>query len=229
MQIECPVCFSSQWSEGPFETIACNSCNLIRKANFNVKAPDFGGPPDTSSPNIYRARLDNIEPFIRPGQSVLEIGCRSGSFLAMLHDQDKTLDLSGIDPNGQTIAMAMEKVKAKYQFKTLEDADLETYDLILSTGVFYRHANPHAMIEKMGQGLNPGGHLYLEMGMITDDKEDDDEGWYVHAHPILYWYSTAHIIDLFGAQHRLNLVDSGWITPWQPIKPPRFWWGMFCK
>ena len=122
--------------------------------------------------NMIRAR-DAVEaypvllPLLRPGLTVLEVGCGAGWFALSLRLHHRCQVL-GIDFNPVAVARATEMAQLLRQDVRFEVADLFAFDLpqpvelVVSLGVLHHTNDCHWALERIcNRFVRPGGHVFI--------------------------------------------------------------------
>lgn len=219
----CIVCGSNAQPVYKEFIVMCSTCGLM----WNRYPPSFleevfknseetdGGesrPSENGKITFFellcKQRTKALTPNLSP-TCVLEIGAQQGEYLNMLKEVWPNCKMVGVDPcsvSKEVRSTTFEKVRFKSQ----------SFDLIMSTNVFYRHTNPVDVIKKMHRIIRPDGYLYLELGMLTNEwsyfsgseVRDSAMSWFVTRQPIYYFYDIEHILMLFS-RYGFNVVSRG--------------------
>jgi tRNA (mo5U34)-methyltransferase len=130
--------------------------------------------------NDSSAVLRNLEALGLPddcsGLRVLDIGCRDGFFSFAM--EARGADVTGVDyaPSSVTgfeVAATILDSKVEYVVENVYDLDPEKYDrfdVVLFLGVLYHLRNPLLALDRIRQMLNPGGLLFVECQLSTDER-----------------------------------------------------------
>lgn len=133
---------------------------------FNVMGNDlFYEDLQTLRSTYYPLRWEhkNAVKYIKDGDSVLDIGCGSGSFLAMLKQERKGITAKGLEFNQKAIRSALEKgldIEAAFIEKYSEEHAAE-YDVVSSFQVLEHIVNVQSFIGSAIKCLKPGGRLII--------------------------------------------------------------------
>jgi ubiquinone/menaquinone biosynthesis C-methylase UbiE len=110
-----------------------------------------------------RHTLERID--LKPGQTLLDIGCGTGQLLAAAHEREPQAVLAGIDPSSSMLAVARRRVSRS---TTLLQAPGEAIplrsgivDWLVMTSVLHRVRDPLAVRRECRRVLRPGGTLVL--------------------------------------------------------------------
>ncbi|MCR5870044.1 MULTISPECIES: class I SAM-dependent methyltransferase [unclassified Sphingomonas] len=113
-----------------------------------------------------RAMVDALAP--RPGETIVDVGCGTGSFAVMLKAAEPGVEVVGIDPDEEALAIARAKADAaglaiRWERGFARDVGTRSADAVVSSLMF--HQVP--MVEKqtglaaMHAALRPGGRLVI--------------------------------------------------------------------
>ena len=155
--------------------------------------------PDRSDLDVYVAIADELG-----AQSVLDVGCGTGTFALML--ADRGFDVTGVDPAGGSLAVARAKRAADRVRWIHGDASalppLQA-DLATMTGnvvqAIVDQADWDRTLQGAGAALRPGGHLVFET------RDPADKGW-------LRWnrtdtYRAVELAGVGGVESWIELTD----------------------
>jgi 2-polyprenyl-3-methyl-5-hydroxy-6-metoxy-1,4-benzoquinol methylase len=151
--------------------------------------------PDTDFDRHYTiATGRRIATWVRPGQSVLELGCGTGLMSAEVLAGSAPARWVGLDRSETFLdrARARELPGATFTTADLDDlaADGESFDHVLATNVLHELADPLDFLRRAAARLAPGGHVHIslqnplsvhrvcafELGMIDSLVEVSDRG-----------------------------------------------------
>jgi len=139
-------------------------------------APGLITPGINDSPAV----LKNLETMGLPedgsGLRVLDIGCRDGFFAFVM--EARGADVIGVDyaPSNTTgfeVATRILDSKVEYIVENVYDLDPQKYgrfDVVFFLGVLYHLRNPLLALDRIRQMLNPGGLLFVESQLSTDER-----------------------------------------------------------
>jgi 2-polyprenyl-3-methyl-5-hydroxy-6-metoxy-1,4-benzoquinol methylase len=111
-----------------------------------------------------RRRLRNLEPFLRPGMKVLELGSSTGYLLDALRPHVGSV--TGIEPevanreHAESIGIEM--------FGHLDEVKDRRFDLILAYYVVEHLRDPVGYLHTLYEMLEPGGRLAIEVPNVDD-------------------------------------------------------------
>ena len=99
-----------------------------------------------------RADLKLIEPWVRSGTHVLDLGCGDGTLLAHLHDK-KNVQGYGIEIDEAQITLCIEKgvnvIQHDLDFKGLKTFADQQFDTVIMTQALQAVRQPDVMLEEM--------------------------------------------------------------------------------
>jgi len=198
----CPLCGADR--SGAFYGLAapgrarvqnrlCAGCGLV----FLHPLPDFAAlrayyerysqanqPGNTRIPASYEEQLLAIaelrrrflQPHLRPGWRVLDIGCGFGATLKTLRDgSGMPLELTGINPEADWAAFGAKRYGLDIRGGLFEDHDFEpsSFDLVILDNVLEHMQDPGATLEKVRAILSPGGAVFVAVNNL-----DTPHGFY---------------------------------------------------
>jgi 2-polyprenyl-3-methyl-5-hydroxy-6-metoxy-1,4-benzoquinol methylase len=180
--------------------------------------------PDTDFDAWYtRATAALIEPYLRPGQSVLELGCATGLMTSLLAPTGVTI--TGVERSAGYLARAESRKLAGVTYVQAELADYGTaehFDHILATNLLHGFDDPTWLLRRIKGWLASGGLVHatlpnpdsihrlaaLAEGMIADPLVLSDKA-------VLYGtrhvWPAASFRDLTAA-NGLEVVATGGVT-----------------
>jgi ubiquinone/menaquinone biosynthesis C-methylase UbiE len=149
-----------------------------------------------TSPGIFLALQSLIE--ANAAQRMLEVGCGTGHWLALLSDQIKSvfgLDLS----SGMLLQAGRRKLPAELTQGRAEQLPFQTnaFDLISCVNAVHHFRQPELFVQEAARSLRPGGLL----AVIGSDPHQTGHSWYVYD----YFDGTYQTdLDRFPSQERLR-------------------------
>jgi SAM-dependent methyltransferase len=100
-------------------------------------------------------------------RAILDVGCGTGSVLALLAARYPAAELCGVDPAGEILRVARTKLNGDPRVR-LQSARAEqlpfaeaAFDLVVSSNSFHHWADQAAGIREIGRVLAPGGWLVM--------------------------------------------------------------------
>lgn len=113
-----------------------------------------------------RAMVEALAP--RPGETIVDVGCGTGSFAVMLKNAEPGLDLVGIDPDEEALAIARAKAEAaslaiRWECGFARNVGVRSADAVVSSLMFHQvpMAEKQAGLAAMHAALRPGGRLVI--------------------------------------------------------------------
>lgn len=139
-----------------------------------------------------------LEPWLKPGMSVLELGTATGFLLDAIRDRVGD-ELVGIEPGDafRGFARARLGIEAHPDRSAVEGRH---FDLVLAYYVVEHLRDPVAELSQWRELLNPGGHLAIEVPNVDDALV---RYWQVDAFDRFYW-QKAHYFNY--SQQTLSMV-----------------------
>jgi 2-polyprenyl-3-methyl-5-hydroxy-6-metoxy-1,4-benzoquinol methylase len=158
--------------------------NQDLKATYNKIADSWH--VDHQGDNWWQAGTDTFAGYLKPGQSVLDVGCGGGTKSRYLID--KGLKVTGVDFAENLLNIAKKEVP-EATFKVMDINDLDklegSFDGIFMQAVLLHIPKKDAagILRKAVQKLNSGGYLYIAVkekipgGLDEEIKTDNDYGY----------------------------------------------------
>lgn len=113
-----------------------------------------------------RAMIETLAP--RPGETIIDVGCGTGSFAVMLKAVAPGANLTGIDPDEEALAIARVKadtagVNVHWERGFARDIRARSVDAMVSSLMFHQMpmAEKQAGLAAMHAALRPGGRLVI--------------------------------------------------------------------
>jgi 2-polyprenyl-3-methyl-5-hydroxy-6-metoxy-1,4-benzoquinol methylase len=143
--------------------------------------------------NFQQNRLKLIQPYLKKGKRLLEIGCSAGMFLYNV--RDKVSEAVGMDFDLDSAAFARKKCGCEIYSDKLTETPLKekSFDIICAFQVLEHVKSPVEFLSEVKKYLKDDGILFLEVpnvqdALISTYKLDYHFQFYFHsAH--LYYYS----------------------------------------
>jgi len=140
-----------------------------------------------------------------PAGRLLDVGCGTGALLQTLGHTHPELDLVGVDPVPEMLAVARRRAPSATALsrawaEALPFAD-DTFDLVVSCNMFHYIRQPAAALREMSRVLRPGGAL-----LITDWCDD-----YLACRVCDWWlrrFSPAHV-KVYRERECLRMLREG--------------------
>lgn len=159
---------------------------MVQRAGKDM---DWSGPEGhfQSNQREVKRRMPFLEPFIKKGQRVLEIGCSSGFMLSAL--RDKGLEVYGLDPSGGFVEYVRAKgIKVFWGPQELKaETDLK-FDLVIHYYVLEHIRRPVDFLNEYAQLLSKDGKMVFEVPCASDPLVE----LYRNAAFDKFYWSVAH-------------------------------------
>ena len=167
--------------------LRCKSCDLVfldapdttkndyyESAEYRKKyGPDLTKEvtPQEVFDTYYPAQAEiikEIEPVLRKGMSVMDVGCSTGHFLAAL--EDKVGTRVGFELSKEENDFIKNSLDFKVYGTPIEETDIAEapFDLITCMQVLEHIDEPKPFLEAMVSNLKPDGYLFIEVPNLDD-------------------------------------------------------------
>lgn len=119
---------------------------------------------------LHDAALRELEPVIRPGMRILDVGCGGGQFALRLADRFADIELVGVDLSPDQIARARRRTSGRAQLSFVESSalelpfDAEIFDLVYSVGSLKHWPDPELGVRECARVATPGARLFVMEG-----------------------------------------------------------------
>lgn len=134
-----------------------------------------------------KRRWEFVEPHLKEGKKMLEIGCSSGFMLDAFHQAG--LLCTGVEPSGEFLEFLHNNGHNAYEsLEELTINETQKYDLITHFFVFEHIADPFEFLRQTYTLLNDGGVIIAEIPSATDPLTSL---YTIEAFEKFYW-SIAH-------------------------------------
>jgi ubiquinone/menaquinone biosynthesis C-methylase UbiE len=156
---------------------------------------------------------------LSPGDSILDVGCGTGSLLALIAKTTPSVKATGLDPDPKALAIAARKldgsaVQLDQGFADKLPYPEASFDRVFSSFMFHHLEAPQqqAMVAEARRVLKPGGRLEL-----VDFVASDHAGLlkWLHAHHQLAGNAPANVLGLMtraGFNARMLGVQKGLLS-----------------
>src|SRR3954454_13955413 len=182
---------------------------------------------------------------VRPGDSVLDLGCGTAKVLAALAQRQQSARLVGVDPDPRILAIARRRLEEVGGTAELQRGYAQglpfpagTFDLVLSTLVFHHLPDDtkRVTLAEMARVLRPGGRFLLidfgrpetvvprtlvRLGSVFDGR-DNMRGNLTGCLPLMLHEAGFQVAEVRPPYHavRYLLARSLSASPTAPIHPP---------
>lgn len=161
-------------------------------AEYMAKRGQAGGADPRDSYEKWKPegerRFELLQPWLREGMSVLEIGAATGFLLDRIRPH--VGEVVGIEPGEDFRGFAENELDIEMH-SSRDGVEGRQFDLILSYYVVEHMRDPVAELTEWRQLLKPGGHLALEVPNVDDALV---KYWQVEAFDRFYW-QAAHYFN----------------------------------
>jgi tRNA (mo5U34)-methyltransferase len=180
----------------------------------------------------HRYRLPSI-PADCSGLSVLDVGTFDGfyAFVAEHRGAERVLAIDNEQyvawvkarwghelEGGEGFEAIAELLDSKVEYRRLDAFDVdrleERFDLICCFGILHRVGNPHGLLRRLSDRLNPGGRVLLETLGVPDDDGSElgavrvpDPGEIYPGDEYVFWEFTSGSIARLGRYAGLGQFD----------------------
>lgn len=164
----------------PLRTVICRNCGLVwtdprpspeetrrfyaEEYRLAYKAA-YTPKPKHAYRETLRAleRVKGISSILKPGDSVLDVGCGGGFFVYALTQHG--MHARGIEPNKGFAEYARNELKMDVQNIFLQDASFPeaTFDVVTLNHVLEHVEDPRATLVRLSQWIKPNGFLVVEV------------------------------------------------------------------
>lgn len=136
-----------------------------------------------NSMRIAKTRMAELEPWMKPGAKVLDIGCGSGEFAHLA--QEAGCIVAAFDPGSDYLDFAKQEYGVDAFSSRWEDAALElsSFDVITCFHVVEHLRNPVEAISQMAEWLSDEGVVHIAVpDMRPNHKPSFDRFHFAHVH-----------------------------------------------
>jgi len=218
------VSFAPVWSRGypdaEVPTVICKICGLVQTNPRPTKEeliefyremyrPQYSGACVPSpgqraqTRNQYLSRYEDITPYLKPGDAVLDIGCATGEFLRILKQHH--LIPTGVEASANCCAEAA-KFCEDVHAGLIEDQDFEEgrFDAVCLFHVLEHLESPVAQVCRIARWLRNDGVLYVEVPDLHQPYLGN----------LSRFFQTAHLYSFTAATLEAVLRKTGFKRVW---------------
>jgi SAM-dependent methyltransferase len=137
-----------------------------------------------STKSRLRLMVDLVERFVKPGASLLDVGCGNGELLAAIAASGKVARLSGADVSDVPLAQARQNVP-QADFRVVDickEALPERYDLITCMMTLDLVDDDQLAVQHLSEMLKPGGYLLVVVQHLAKFGSPLDQRYGVRRH-----------------------------------------------
>jgi|GEM_PF-1896933 len=132
--------------------------------------------------------------------SILDCGCGTGTFLALLRDKFGFANVTGCELSRTCVEFARRHYGLTVTLSLDELSPDSCYDLVILTEVIEHHPNPASFLGELSARLRPGGHI-----LVTTPAVDNLAGRYL-ASQCMHYTAPSHI-SLFTTKALIHLLS----------------------
>lgn len=206
----------------PLGIASCNICGMVQLAQIPDDAElsrfyaseyrqAYRGSATPKTRNVHKAglkALDRMRPLgslAGPGARALDIGAGGGEFVYLA--QRAGMVASGIDPNGEYVAYAVDHLGIDLTRAEVADLPADArYDLITLFHVLEHLAHPKAVFAQVAALLSEGGLFVVEVPNLGSPRQPPANTFF-KAH---ITYFTAPTLRMLASEHfETVLVEDG--------------------
>jgi len=167
----------------PLQTVICKACGLVwtdprpqadatRKFYAEQYRQQYKATPQPKLKHVYRdmrraiGRYTRIQPLLRPGMRLLDIGAGGGFFPYVV--KQKGYAVSGLEPHAGYAAYGREEFQLDIKSGYIQDVEYElnAFDIVTLNHVLEHLEDPYLALTRILGWLKPGGHLNVEVPNI---------------------------------------------------------------
>ena len=147
---------------------------------------------------IFQHAADLIVPFISPGESVTDVGCATGAFLAAFKQRGFT-KIIGFDPSPACCSAARRLYEVEVRPATISQLDQvsDRFDLVMSTGVLEHLCDVETSLHALTGLLRPNGRMFIAV---------PDASHYHRWFSAPYQYFSMEHVNFFSPRSLSNLM-----------------------
>ncbi|EEW60708.1 methyltransferase, UbiE/COQ5 family [Ruegeria sp. TrichCH4B] len=167
-----------------------------------------------SDPAAYEVTLSRTASYLRADQTILELGCGTGSTAVTL--APNVAQMLATDFSAKMIEFGQERARAaglsnlKFQVCDLETAPVGPFDVVLAFNLFHLLPELDASLQKVAQRLKPGG-LFISKTVCMQDAKSGLKRRLIRAVlPMMRWVGkapdTVHFMTVRDWQRRIEMA-----------------------
>jgi len=163
--------------------------------------------------------VDTLRQILRPGNSVLDIGCSTGQFLDFA--KERGCRTAGVEYSVMCGPVLQER--GHRWFRELNEVDGEQFDILTAFDLIEHLYDVPAFLRRCRDALSPGGELLVLTGNASSlsARLAGSAWWYVRYPEHIVFPSTrflANALPGFGIERRLaTFAASGYRNPWPVV------------
>ena len=183
----------------PLRTVLCRGCGLVftnpmpteeevaRFYRWHYRSHYHGSSAPTRKAILKAqhgadSRFRALEPWLRPGMKILDVGSSSGEFIHVLRRHG--FDATGVEPNEAFADYARNRYEVPVLVGGWQDVDVPagSVDLIVSNHVLEHLRHPLAALRVMKTWLADGGQIHLSVPNIENSRTPFSRFHFAHLH-----------------------------------------------
>lgn len=245
----CPVCSLGQASKSfekeGFDFVTCDDCgclyvnpvptdDLLTMYYDGFSSMEFFHenilkPTEDERKKIFHRRAQDMKPFVKTGDKILEIGSSIGFFIEAALKEG--WDVSGVEINSNLVEYTKNKFNVPIYQGMFEHVSFDhCYDMVVMWEVLEHIVEPYGLLKKIAQALPQGGRFVgtlpnidgIEFKVCGKDHEMIEAPGHLNYFSIrtleklfdragfkLIFHSTPGILDFINIMNDIHKRDSG--------------------